>query len=158
MILMNFFTSVEFYVIMAVIAAAVVAFAARPQARGEVMEFLLASRLVQTGGEDISEPPTLQFACLDTGRVRLTRRGLAGVSMSGAVSIAASFDGVNLSVEERVTPGNKYDLPASSAIFDIGFLPAGRYHVRYNSDATGLFAAFQLHVRSGIVAERALSM
>lgn len=154
MVLLSFFSSIEFYVIMAVVAAAIVAVACRPQVRGEMLECLLAGR---TSRNDESKSPSVEFKCLDSGIVVLTRYGIEGVSQSGAVSIAAKCDGVNLIIEERLTPGNQYDLPVDEARFDMDFLRPGRYHVRYNSDATGLFVAFQLHVRPGIVASRELT-
>lgn len=154
MVLLSFFSSIEFYVIMAVVAAAIVAVACRPQVRGEMLEYLLAGRLSKKGE---GHAPSVEFKCLDSGIVVLTRYGIEGVSESGAVSIAAKCDGVNLFIEERLIPGNQYDMPIDEARFDLDFLRHGRYHVRYNSDATGLFVAFQLHVSPGIVATRALS-
>lgn len=149
------FGSVEFYVIMAVVAAAVVALASRPRAAGEMLEYLLASSLVEQGGH--ASGPSLELACLPDGSVRLTRRGLEDISMSGAVSLAVRTNGVDVFMEERLTPGGGWEAPASEAVFYIDFLRPGRYHVRYNSERTGLFAAFSLHVRPGLVAERALS-
>lgn len=154
MLLYSFFSSIEFCVIMAVVAAAVVALACRPQARGEMLEYLLAGRISRTGS---SEEPMVEFRCLDSGEVVLERTGIENVTESGAVSLAVKCDGVNVMIEERLITGNQYDLPIDTALFTLDFLRPGRYHVRYNSDASGLFSAFQLHVRPGIVARRVLS-
>ncbi len=155
MILLSFFSSIEFYVIMAVIAAAVVAMASRPQVRGPVVEYLLAS--VLSTEDDSDGEPSVEFTCMDDGTVRLVRHGVQDVTMTGAVSLAVSCDGVNVSIEERLVQGSTWDQPARSAAFRIDFLRPGRYHIRYNSDKTGLFAAFQLHVRPGISSSRILS-
>lgn len=155
MILLSFFSSVEFYVIMAVIAAAVVAMASRPQLKGPVMEYLLAS--VLSPAVDSDGTPSVEFTCMDDGTVRLVRHGVQDVTMSGAVSLAVSCDGVNVSIEERLVQGSTWDEPAGKATFSIDFLRPGRYHIRYNSEKTGLFAAFQLHVRPGISTSRFLS-
>lgn len=153
MLLYSFFSSVEFCVIMAVIAAAVVALACRPQARGEMLEYLLAGNITRKGD---AGDAMVEMKCLDSGIVMLQRSGIDGVTESGAVSLAIKCDGVNVMIEERLIPGNQYDMPIDTAIFTLDFLRPGRYHVRYNSDSSGLFAAFQLHVRPGIVASRML--
>lgn len=155
MLMLSFFTSVEFYVVMAVVAGAIVALASRPQSRGPVMEYLLAS--VLSADDDSDGAPSVEFICLDDGTVRLLRHGVEGVTLTGAVSLAVTCDGVNVSFEERLVQGSDWDEPARTASFRIDFLRPGRYHIRYNSDRTGLFAAFQLHVRPGIKSMRILS-
>lgn len=141
---------------MAVIAAAVVAFSARPQSRGPVMEYLLASQLNEEDDSEFDQP-SVEFKCYDDGSVRLVRHGVEDVTMSGAVSLAVKCDGSNVSIEERLVGGSTWDNPAGMATFRVDFLTPGRYHIRYNSAKTGLFAAFQLHVRPGIVASHILS-
>lgn len=149
MILLSFFSTVEFYVIMAVMAAAIVAFSARPQSRGPVMEYLLASTLSESDDGDLPRQ-SVEITCLADGTVLLVRHGVEDVTMTGAVSIAAKCDGSNVTFEERLVVGSTWDAPARMATFHIDFLRPGRYHIRYNSDRTGLFAAFPLHVRPGI--------
>ncbi len=119
------------------------------------MEYLLAS--VLSPDDDSADGPSVELTCMDDGTVRLVRHGVDDVSMSGAVSLAATCDGVNVAFEERLVVGSTWDEPARSAAFRIDFLPPGRYHIRYNSDKTGLFAAFQLHVRPGITSHHILS-
>lgn len=114
------------------------------------MEYLLASELSQRDDSDTSGT-SLTLTCMDDGSVLLVRHGVEGVSMTGAVSLAATCDGVNVTFEERLVGGSTWDPPALSATFRIDFLRPGRYHVRYNSERTGLFAAFSFHVRPGIV-------
>lgn len=119
------------------------------------MEYLLSAELSPT--DDSAYGPSIDIACLDDGTVRLVRHGVEGVTMSGAVGAAAKFDGTNVMIEERLVAGSTWDDTAPKATFRIDFLPPGRYHVRYNSDRTGLFAAFQLHVRPGITTSHILS-
>ena len=140
---------------MAVIAAAIVAFASRPQARGPVMEYLLSADLSAT--DDSTGAPSLDIACLDDGTVRIVRHGVEDVTLSGTVGAAVKCDGANVMIEERLVVGSTWDEAARMATFRLDFLPPGRYHIRYNSDRTGLFAAFQLHVRPGITTSHILS-
>lgn len=156
MILLSFFSTVEFYVIMSVIAAAIVAFSARPQSRGPVMEYLLASELSETDDHDLVQQ-SVELTCLADDTVLLVRHGVEDVTMTGAVSLAAKCDGSTITFEERLVAGSSWDAPARKATFHIDFLRPGRYHIRYNSDRTGLFAAFPLHVRPGINATHILS-
>ncbi|MCC8113494.1 MAG: hypothetical protein LIP03_05765 [Bacteroidales bacterium] len=59
-------------------------------------------------------------------------------------------------IEERLTPGRGVLMPAQQAYFRVKHMPPGRYHVRYNSQKTGLFAAFPLHITPGLRASREL--
>lgn len=144
----SFFTSVEFYIILAVIAAAIVAFAAKPGSSGPVQEFLLAGDLSR-GSE--SAHPELNIDVQGNGSVRLVRRGVDCITDTGAVSLAVKVKGSDVMIEERLTPGRGILEPSVSAAFLIKFLkPGARYHIKYNSQKTGLFAAFPLHVAPGI--------
>ncbi len=143
----GFFTSVEFYVILAVIAAAIVAFAARPGGTGPVQEFLLAGTLSRGSA---NARPELAIEVRPNGQVRLVRRGVDGITDDGAVSLAVKVKGTDVMIEERLTPGKGILEPDVSAEFLIKFLKPARYHVKYNSQKTGLFAAFPLHVTPGI--------
>lgn len=119
------------------------------------MEYLLSADLSPT--DDSSGVPSLDIACLDDGTVRLVRHGVEGVTLSGTVGAAVKCDGINVMIEERLVIGSTWDEAARIATFRIDFLPPGRYHLRYNSERTGLFAAFQLHVRPGITTSHILS-
>lgn len=119
------------------------------------MEYLLSAELSPT--DDSADGPSIDIACLDDGTVRLVRHGVEGVTLSGTVGGAVKCNGTNVSIEERLVVGSTWDDAARKATFRIDFLPPGRYHVRYNSDRTGLFAAFQLHVRPGITTSHILS-
>lgn len=149
---MAFFNTVEFYVILAVIAAAIVAFASKPAERGPAAEYLLAGILDDSRADML---PMLFLACREDGSVALTRQGVDCISDDGAVSLAVKVIGHDVAIEERLTTGRGLIQPCS-ANFLINFLPPGHYHIRYNSAKTGLFVAFPLHVRPGITTSKLL--
>lgn len=151
--MMNFFTSVEFYIILAVVAAAIVAFAAKPGGHGPVLEYLLSGDLTEAGEE---EQPTVDVTCLNNGTVLFVRKGLDNISREGAASLAVKVKGTDVSIEERLTTG-KGELIHQQAEFVVKFLREGRYHVHYNSSKTGLFAAFPLHVTPGMSISKPLA-
>lgn len=140
---------------MVVVAASVIAMSARPKSRGSMREYLLGSELreVSAGGTD----PEVEIFCDESGNVTLRRRGLPDdVTMSGAVSLAVNYDGVNLRMEERLTAGLPSSGHVGEAVFDLDFLGQGWYDTIYNSDTTGLYIAFKLHVRHGLRVVRKL--
>lgn len=139
---------------MAVVAAAIVAFAAKPATHGPAEQYLLAGRLFDDFNADGSE---LQLECLDNGHVVLLRRGVEGVADDGAVSLAVEVAGSDIRIEERITAGRTAAGSAKGAEFELRFLKPGFYHVRYNSQPTGLFAAFPFHVAPGIRASKQLA-
>lgn len=154
---MSFIHTTEFYVILAVIAAAIVALAARPQNRGAVKETLLPGELLPRTAADTGDGPSVTFTCTDSGRVIAVRRGLRDVTVSGTVSIAMIVKGYDIRIEERLSPGSAYNDPAATAMFTIDNLaPSEYYHIHYNSPATGLFAVFTFHTRPSVKATHPL--
>lgn len=149
----DFLGSVEFYVYATLVAAAIVAFLARPSARGEARQHLLAGELSNASGKDWSEvstiQPTISLLVRDDGAVVLSRHGIEGVSTSGAVSLAVTVIGFDITIEERIVPGNNLDDPIDTATFILDFLAPDRYHLKYNSSTTSGFAATTLLNRPG---------
>lgn len=147
----DFLSSVEFYVYATLVAAAIVAFLARPSARGEARQHLLAGDLSNATGRNWGEIATVQPAISlivrDDGAVVLFRHGIDGVSTSGAVSLAITVIGFDITIEERIVPGNDIDEPIDTATFVLDFLAPDRYHLKYNSSATSRFATTTLLVR-----------
>ncbi|MCC8113493.1 MAG: hypothetical protein LIP03_05760 [Bacteroidales bacterium] len=86
---MSFFHSVEFYIILAVIAAAIVAFSARPSARGPVEEYLVAGDL----SDSPIDTPKIEVYCPDNGGIELWRYGVDGLTDTGALSLAITKKG-----------------------------------------------------------------
>jgi hypothetical protein len=147
--MIGFFHSVEFYVIMTFVAAAVIALCARPSGRGEAITHLVAGWLSE--GDDTSEP-ALHVQCLDNGDVQLRRTGLQGVYATGAVSLAITQIGFDLNIIERVVEGSPIDGAAvHEAVSNLSFMAQDWYHIKYTDEKTGRFAAFSLHVRPGLV-------
>jgi hypothetical protein len=153
MLLLGIFQTVEFYVIVSVIAAAVVAYMAIPAERGEAKLHMLAGELY---GGDAAAVPSIEFHCMDDGSVMLVRKGLHGVSASGAASIAVKVIGFDLMIEERLTPGSMLDMEMTEAQFRLDFLAPEWYHIKYNSETVGRFCAASLHVRPGLVLRKEL--
>ena len=85
----DFLGSVEFYVYATLVAAAIVAFLARPSSRGEARQHLLSGELSNATGRTWSDTTTTQSSisiCVrDDGAVMLFRHGIVRVSSSGAV-------------------------------------------------------------------------
>ncbi|MDE6453351.1 MAG: hypothetical protein K2L27_04015 [Muribaculaceae bacterium] len=151
MILAGIFQTVEFYVIMAVVAAAVVALSAMPRRTRQ-------ARLLTFEGDLMpGEPeaaPMLHFRVMRDGRVELRRTGLAGVGDEGAVTLEVEVAGFDVVMNERLRPGRG---PAvGEAVFTMDFFGQEYYHIRYRSESTGLFAAVTLHARPGIFVDKEL--
>jgi hypothetical protein len=146
--MIEFFHSVEFYVIMTFVAAAVLAFCARPSSRGQALTHLIAGWLAE--GDSEAEA-ALYVECLDNGDVQLRRTGLQGVYATGAVSLAITQIGFDLNIIERVVEGKAVDGTAvHEAVSTLTFMAQDWYHIKYTDEKTGRFAAFTLHVRPGL--------
>ena len=148
---MDFLHSTEFYVLATLFAAAIVAFLARPSERGEARQHLLAGELSnatkRSWSDSNSVQPAISLIVRDDGAVVLFRHGVEGVSASGAVSLAVTVIGFDITIEERIVPGNNLDDPIDTATFVLDFLAPDRYHLKYNSQATSSFVATTLLVR-----------
>ena len=147
----DFLGSVEFYVYATLVAAAIVAFLARPSSRGEARQHLLAGELSNASNRSWSDSnsaqPAISLIVRDDGAVVLFSHGIEGVSSSGAVSLAITVIGFDITIEERIVPGNNLDDPIDTATFVLDFLAPDRYHLKYNSSATSSFVATTLLVR-----------
>ena len=147
----DFLSSIDFYVYATLVAAAIVAFLARPSERGEARQHLLAGELSnatkRSWSDSNSAQPAISLIVRDDGAVVLFRHGIEGVSSSGAVSLAVTVIGFDITIEERIVPGNNLDDPIDTATFVLDFLAPDRYHLKYNSQATSSFVATTLLVR-----------
>lgn len=83
---MSFFHTTEFYVILFLVAAAIVAFLAKPNTTKEANEYLLGGALSREGNGDNDNEPAVSIDCDNSGCVWLRRMGIEGVDASGAVS------------------------------------------------------------------------
>lgn len=162
---MSFFQTTEFYVILFLVAMAIVAFMAIPHHTAPASEYLLAGRLSNSASSnssdnsdnsdtsdqsdeselsDLSELsdspdpaiPGIDVDCDDSGTVWLRRTGLRCVDATGAVSAKVIVKGFNITVYERIVEGRYGDNPMDTALFELDFLAAERYWLRYESEST----------------------
>lgn len=155
---MAFYTSTEFYVLSAVAAAVIVGLCVKPSDRGEARQHLLSGTLLADG---CSSEPMIEIEVTDDSTVVITRRGLRGlVNPDGAASIVVNVVGLDVSIEERLTPGRAIgddDNAPDVARFELDFLGNERYHIKYVADLDGAVAAMPLNVRPGIKTSRKLA-
>lgn len=153
---MGWLNSVEFYVVAGSVAAAVVALSALPSRRGAAVLHLAAGELLPPDDSDNPESPAISAEVDRHGRVVVTRHGLHGITSDGAVSLAINVIGFDVKIEERLTPGSAAGTPIGQTRFTLDFFAPERYHISYNSEDAGLFAAFTLPIRPGIAITRPL--
>lgn len=166
-----FFNSTEFYVIASVAAAAVIGYCVKPPQYGPSLEKLIEGTLLYIQPDERPEAATsarITLECGDDGSVTLLRQGIEDLTDTGACNIAAKLIGHSLIIEERLVypvpssrKGNCHSSPiaaidenptataVNAALFRLDFLKPGRYNIRYNSSATGLFTAFYFTLRPG---------
>ena len=145
MILLNIFASVEFYVILVVIAAAIAIAAAMPSSRGEARNFFYTARLLET--ESPATSPGVTFTYDDHGNLTVFRTGITGLTSSGALSLAVTIIGTDVTIEERLSNGYSADPPRDAAQAALDCLGRQRYHIRYISD--NMSTAFSMTLDNG---------
>lgn len=142
------------YLLLLFVAAAFIAFVARPRGRGEVIKRLLAGTLISKSEVDSKQfrvnGARLHVHCLGAGKVIFERLDIAGLTESGAVSVAVSYKGKDVEILERTSPGYHNDTPLYGARFEIDMTGHEWRHVRWVDEQSGLWCAFSLHVREGI--------
>lgn len=146
------YNSVEFYVIAGSIAASAIVAASLPQRRREAVLHMVAGKLNDSGSDS---EPAIKIHVDDEGKVHIRRVGLNGIGGDGAVSLAINVIGFDVAIEERLTPGRDPQI-FDTADFVLDFFAPERYHVKYNSEDAGVFAAFTLNVAPGIKTDRPL--
>lgn len=145
------FHSVEFYVILFTIAALAAGAIAMPRQKGQAETSFATGTL----DREVDTTPRLEFQCLDNGDVILRRCGLHDLTTAATVALAITRVGFDITIEERVTPGNAPDAtPIERATFLLEGLAQERYHITYNSHAFSTFLATTLPNRPGIAFTR----
>lgn len=147
------FDSIEFYVITAFIAAAVIGFSAMPSRRGAARTFLYPG----TFFESTPSAPGIVAEVGDDGALTIYRFGLENISASGAYSLAVKIIGFDVTIEERLTVGRRGEPSETAALARIDCLGQERYHFHYRNEALGRSAAFSLNIRPGNRIERQLT-
>jgi hypothetical protein len=156
---MELLHSVEFYVIIFVIAAFAVALMALPSGHGPV-ETDFANGLLSYDPTITDQTPRIELECKEDGTVKITRYGLPDdLNTASTVALAINRHAFDLTIEERITPANKALLdseitPANNAVFYLTGLAHERYHIKYNSDSTSSFTTLTLHNRPGLRSTR----
>ena len=154
MVSCGIFQTPEFYVIVSVIAAAVITIAALPDRKRAAVQHLVAGELLSSVDAPENVGPghgRIEIEVHEGNFVSLRRYGLAGVTMSGAVSLAIEVAGFDIVIQERVTPGAASPFGmADVALFHLDFLAPEWYHIRYESEQYSEHTALTLHVRPGI--------
>lgn len=147
-------TSTYTYILLLFVAAAFVAYIARPKGRGEVVKRLIAGKLIAPAElNDKEKPlsgPRLHVHCKDDAKVVFRRLGVDGLTESGADSLAVTFKGKDVDVLERVSPGYPNDPIMAGAEFVIDMTGHEWRHVKWMNEDSGLWCAFTLHVRKCI--------
>lgn len=152
MILSMFAGSVEFYVMAAFLAAAVVGMCVRPRRKGPAVTSFVTGML--TPGTAV-EYPEIEAHVTDACEVIIRRSGFGRLGEDSTVALALTRTGFDISIQERITDeGAAIRNPV--AVFLLDVLGRERYHIAYRSEQTGLFAAFTLPVKPGITVVRRL--
>ncbi len=154
---MGFFSTVEFYVLLTLVAAAILALCARPSRRGEARQYF-STAILSSPVEGVGDEPHIEIFCRDNGTVAIVRRGLDHIYMSGTLAIAIEVIGFDVRINERITAGNPVDGAATEGVFILDFFAPEYYHIHYTADPTSRMAAFSLHVRPGLRSTHLLKM
>jgi hypothetical protein len=101
---MELLHSVEFYVIIFVIAAFAVALMALPSGHGPV-ETDFANGLLSYDPTITDQTPRIELECKEDGTVKITRYGLPDdLNTASTVALAITRHAFDLTIEERITP------------------------------------------------------
>ena len=145
-----------------IVAAAVLAMAVRPANTGHVMTYLYACDIMprNTIDDTPDNTPSLRMTVLDDMSVELIRTGFDGmITDLGAVSLAVTVKGTDITIEERITPGNGFYL--NEPVTAVGRIdcmrPATRpLHVRYISSSLSRETSLPLAIAPGVEMSRKL--
>lgn len=150
---MSFFSSTEFYVILFVTAAAIVALLLRPSGEGAVRETLAAASLAHTDNDEEAVRVTVG----DSGSIVVQRTGLKDLTSTGAVSAKINIKGHDIYFYERIVAGGKESEPVDTATFELDGLIAGdRYFLRYEAETLSAYAQLTFRCDDGYTVCRPL--
>ncbi len=147
-----FLHSVEFYVIMTVVAAGLLAICLRPAERGAVITRTVTGWICEGDPEARRDNPRLEIECLPNGNVIVRRTDVTGVGDTGEITLQVTQKGFDLEISEHLVAGRRSPStpPVQDAVFIFNFMGPEYYHLRWNNHIGDRFAAFTLHVRPGI--------
>lgn len=150
---MHFFNSTEFYVIIFVAAAAIVALLLRPSGRGAARELLLGSRLSCVGS---NEEPEIAINVLPNYSLEIIRSGIEGVRSDGAVSAKAEIRGYEIYISEHLVSGRGDDAADTATFVIEGLAPDERYFLRYEAESISAQAQINFRLTPGLSSSRPL--
>lgn len=159
---MDFLHSVEFYVILFVVAALVVGIMALPASNGPIETDFTTAKLSDSPLAAADPSARLEVECQPDGTIKVSRFGLPDELTSDAtVAIAITRKGFDLTLEERITPGRGGLLDSeraqvNCATFYLVDLAHERYHIKFNSESTSSFTAFSVNNLPGLKSTRPL--
>ena len=103
----EFFRTVEFYVVATVVAAAVIILSTRPSGSKPVQ-----TRFARATFEPDTEPsdaePSLEVSVRDDGMVVFTRHGLGRIREGTMVALAITVKGFDVTLKERITAASSH--------------------------------------------------
>ncbi len=156
---MDFLHSVEFYVIILLVAALAVGIMAMPSGHGPV-ETDFSEGFLSYNPDLTDLTPRIEIECLSDGTVKITRVGLPeNLDSAATAALALTRKGFDITAEERLTPASRALLSSetiqvNTAVYLIGGLAHERYHLKFNSDSTSSFTALTFMNRPGLRSTR----
>ena len=136
----QFFTSVEFYIILFMLAIFLVGWIGRENGRGEVLSYIYRSVIAEHAGDE--KGSQLYVEALENGNLMLIHRNIA-VSEDNRPAIAIQVSDRDIKIVEKTekitAPDDDSEL--FDAIYIIDCLKAKRYHLYFESTFTGTYAA-----------------
>ncbi len=103
----EFFHTVEFYVVATVVAAAVIVLSTRPSGTKPV-QTRFARATIESDTEPADIEPMLEVTVRDDGMVVFTRHGLGRVRAGTVVALAITVKGFDVTLKERITAASPH--------------------------------------------------
>ena len=103
----EFFHTVEFYVVATVVAAAVIILSTRPSGTKPV-QTRFARAAFEPDTESADSEPMLEVMVRDDGMVVFTRHGLGRVRAGTVVALAITVKGFDVTLKERITAASSH--------------------------------------------------
>ena len=103
----EFFHTVEFYVVATVVAAAVIILSTRPSGTKPV-QTRFARAAFEPDTESADAEPMLEVTVRDDGMVVFTRHGLGRVRAGTVVALAITVKGFDVTLKERITAASSH--------------------------------------------------
>lgn len=138
------------YVVLTVMAAAIIAIIARPSQRGEALSYLIPGIPEPADPDNLETIASLSLYVNDDGSVSITRHAIKHMTSSAAITLAITLIGRDITIHQRLAGGYSSDTVCDHATFTLDFLAKDRYHIQYLDDDNNLMGAFTINVQPGI--------